>query len=460
MAAVHGLDHFDDGYAVTGDDLEAATAGQGVPVEPGDALLVRTGHMHFLRAGDKSGRQPLARPVHSLGRVAPRPRRGRRRHRHAGVRGVAPRGPGRAASVHLLHLVDMGMPRDSCGRSTTWPATARPRRPGTTSCCAPPRCPLTGAVGGPVAPHGREMSAVVPPETVAWELQLPIQAQSTIFVEPGRRTPWSLVAVVDADRAGVVRRGVRARRHPPTAGRDDGRHLVRPDRHARPWPGSPRQAAAPATSWPCRTTTPWQWPRPSPPSTGCRAAAPRILGVGAGHVEGEFALLGLDFAARGRHVEAALPAIRAALDHEYPALPDGGSTAPRRWRPARCRRRYRSGSAGPRPWPCGGRPGWATAGCPRIRPRDLPGVVERIRRLRAEAGQPERFDVRANVGCYVGTPTWDVGRTYLGEPAALADMLRPWVEAGANQLQVRFGPGPGELVDQIERFGADVAPNL
>ena len=141
-----------------------------------------------------------------------------------------------------------------------------------------------------------------------------------------------------------------------------------------------------------------------------------ILGVGAGHVEGEFALLGLDFAARGRHVEAALPAIRAALDHEYPALPDGrgldgsAAVAPRPVQASvpiwvggssavAVRRAARLGD------------GWLPQG---IRPRDLPGVVERIRRLRAEAGRPERFDVGANVGCYVGTPTWDVGRTYLG----------------------------------------------
>jgi alkanesulfonate monooxygenase SsuD/methylene tetrahydromethanopterin reductase-like flavin-dependent oxidoreductase (luciferase family) len=189
-----------------------------------------------------------------------------------------------------------------------------------------------------------------------------------------------------------------------------------------------------------------------------------ILGVGAGHVEREFALLGLDFATRGRHVEAALPAIRAALDDEYPALPDGewgldgsAAVAPRPVQASlpiwvggssavAVRRAARLGD------------GWLPQG---IRPRDLPGVVERIRRLRAEAGRPERFDIGANVGCFVGTPTWDVGRTYIGEPAALADMLRPWVEAGANQLQVRFrSRDRAELVDQIERFGAEVAPNL
>ena len=102
--------------------------------------------------------------------------------------------------------------------------------------------------------------------------------------------------------------------------------------------------------------------------------------------------------------------------------------------------------------------GWLPQG---IRPGDLPGVVERLRRLRAEAGRPERFDVGANLGCYVGAPTWDVGRTYVGEPAVIAEAFRPWVAAGANQLQVRFrSRDRAELVDQVERFGAEVAPLL
>jgi probable F420-dependent oxidoreductase len=310
------------------------------------------------------------------------------------------------------------------------------------------------------------MSAVVPPGTVAWGLQLPIQAQSTIFVEP-----WEADATVDdlvavaraADRAGALYVGVcehvaiprpldetmGATWYDPiaTLGFLAGvTTSVRLLSHVLALPYHHPLAVAKAFATLDRLS-------------GGRA----ILGVGAGHVEGEFALLGLDFATRGRHVEAALPAIRAALDDEYPALPDGewgldgsAAVAPRPVQASlpiwvggssavAVRRAARLGD------------GWLPQG---IRPRDLPGVVERIRRLRAEAGRPERFDVGANVGCFVGTPTWDVGRTYIGEPAALADMLRPWVEAGANQLQVRFrSRDRAELVDQIERFGAEVAPN-
>jgi kynurenine formamidase len=53
VARLHGVDHFDDGYAIDGDDLDAAVRRAGVTVEPGDVLLVRTGQMHFLRQGDR-----------------------------------------------------------------------------------------------------------------------------------------------------------------------------------------------------------------------------------------------------------------------------------------------------------------------------------------------------------------------------------------------------------------------
>jgi len=53
IARLKGVDHFEENYAISGDDLEAAVTKGGVNVEPGDALLVRTGHMHHLRNGDR-----------------------------------------------------------------------------------------------------------------------------------------------------------------------------------------------------------------------------------------------------------------------------------------------------------------------------------------------------------------------------------------------------------------------
>ncbi|MGH9083921.1 MAG: LLM class flavin-dependent oxidoreductase, partial [Acidimicrobiales bacterium] len=44
-----------------------------------------------------------------------------------------------------------------------------------------------------------------------------------------------------------------------------------------------------------------------------------ILGVGAGHVEGEFAALDVPFADRGRLLDEAIDAVRTALADEHPA---------------------------------------------------------------------------------------------------------------------------------------------
>ena len=54
----------------------ALRARRAVTVEPGDALLVRTGHMHFLRPGEKQRvLDAVARAVDAVDRLAARPRR-------------------------------------------------------------------------------------------------------------------------------------------------------------------------------------------------------------------------------------------------------------------------------------------------------------------------------------------------------------------------------------------------
>ena len=310
------------------------------------------------------------------------------------------------------------------------------------------------------------MTAIIPEGTVAWGLQLPIQAQSTIFVEPWEATATTadLVAVAQAaDRAGALYVGVCE-------------HVAIPkpfdEKMGTTWYhpfvtlGFLAAATARVRLLSHVVALPYHHPLEVAKAfatldalSGGRA----ICGVGAGHVEPEFALLGVDFARRGDWVERSLPAIRAALDDEYPALPDGDWGI--------------DGSAGvaPRPaqasvpiWVGGSTPvavrraaqygdGWLPQG---VRRSDLPAVVDRIRGLRAEAGRPESFDVGALVACYVGTPAWDVGGfTYTGSPDEIAARLRTWVDAGADQLQVRFhSRTPAELVEQIERFGAEVAP--
>jgi probable F420-dependent oxidoreductase len=300
------------------------------------------------------------------------------------------------------------------------------------------------------------VSAVIPAGTVAWGLQLPIQAQSRIFVEPWEATAGvdDLVAVARAaDRAGALYVGVCE-------------HVAIP-RPLDETMGATWYHPVATLGFLAGVTTsvrllshvlalPYHHPLEVAKAfatldrlSGGRA----IVGVGAGHVEAEFALLGVDFARRGEYMETALPALRAALDGDVP----GAVLAPRPvqasvpvWvggsSPVAVRRAAQHGD------------GWLPQG---VRPRDLPAIVARLRDLRAGAGRPEAFDVGANVGCYVGTPNWDVGRTFTGEPEAIAAAMRTWTENGANQLQVRFrSRDRTELVDQIERFGAEVAPHL
>lgn len=191
-----------------------------------------------------------------------------------------------------------------------------------------------------------------------------------------------------------------------------------------------------------------------------------ILGVGAGHVREEFETLGVDFTRRGAVLDETIDALRAALGPEEfpvhhgklydfeglgqlprPAQPHvplwvGGSS------PAAVRRAALRGD------------GWLPQGDPRDR---LPGQIATLRRLRARAG----VDTPLTVGAiaeplYVGRPDWDVGRrTLSGPPEALAESLREYRAMGVDQIQVRFrSRGTSELVDQIEAFGARVAPAL
>ncbi len=55
VARARGVDRLEPGTAIAPTDLDAAERVQGVRVESGDVLLVRTGHMALLRAGDKTG---------------------------------------------------------------------------------------------------------------------------------------------------------------------------------------------------------------------------------------------------------------------------------------------------------------------------------------------------------------------------------------------------------------------
>jgi probable F420-dependent oxidoreductase len=180
-----------------------------------------------------------------------------------------------------------------------------------------------------------------------------------------------------------------------------------------------------------------------------------ILGVGAGHVEGEFDALGVPFAERGRITDEAIVAIRAALADEW-----GGGEVGQRPRPAQ--------PGGPPIW-VGGSSGAALRRAARLGDGWLPQgppeggmatAIATLQRLRAEAGRDGPFAVGGGVDLYVGRPSFDVPRwAVTGDPDTIAEAVRRLVALGVNHVAVRIpSRSCAEHVDQIAAFGREVAP--
>jgi kynurenine formamidase len=152
VARLHGVDHFDDGHVIDGDELEAAALAAGVTVRPGDVVLVRTGQMHHLRAGDKAR---FANPSPGLGTGAIP---WLRDHDVAAVATdtlVLEVWPGEDPAVllpvHMIDLVDVGLVQGQLWALDELAADCAADGRHEVLLCATP-LPLTRAVGGPVAP--------------------------------------------------------------------------------------------------------------------------------------------------------------------------------------------------------------------------------------------------------------------------------------------------------------------
>jgi kynurenine formamidase len=152
IARLHGVDHFDEGYAITGDDLDAALGRANVTVEPGDALLVRTGQMRHLYAGDKAR---FADPSPGL---STRSIEWLRDHDIAAVATdtlVLEVWPTEDLDVllpvHMIQLVDMGLAQGQLWALDDLAADCAEDGRYDFLLCASP-LPFTGAMGGPVAP--------------------------------------------------------------------------------------------------------------------------------------------------------------------------------------------------------------------------------------------------------------------------------------------------------------------
>jgi probable F420-dependent oxidoreductase len=179
-----------------------------------------------------------------------------------------------------------------------------------------------------------------------------------------------------------------------------------------------------------------------------------ILGVGAGHVEAEFAALDIPFARRGALTDEALPKIRAALADEWgagdlgqrprpvqpggPPIWVGGSST------AALRRAARFGD------------GWLPQGPPE---GGTVAAVATLAAVRAESGKSmEGFAVGGGLSCYLGEPTVEVPSwTLTGSADRILEHVAELERAGVTHAQVRIpSQSSSELVDQIERFGREV----
>jgi probable F420-dependent oxidoreductase len=190
-----------------------------------------------------------------------------------------------------------------------------------------------------------------------------------------------------------------------------------------------------------------------------------ICGIGVGHVEKEFEVLGIDFAERGDITDEAVDLIRSAFGQEFPTgegprfpVADAGiRPRPRQeqlpiWiggssRPA-LRRAAERGD------------GWLPQGTPR---HEMPESIAFLREHREQALGDEPIDI--GTICepyYVGEPSWDVGKwTITGPPERIAEKVRELGEMGVSHVQIRpRSQSLSELLDQMEAFGTEVAPLL
>jgi kynurenine formamidase len=111
VARARGVDRLEGGHVVTGEDLDAAEELARVRVEPGDVVLVRTGHMAVL--GERGGKSKYLAPSPGLSMQSAS---WLRSHDVAAVATdtlTFEVFPGEREDVflpvHMLHLVDMGL---------------------------------------------------------------------------------------------------------------------------------------------------------------------------------------------------------------------------------------------------------------------------------------------------------------------------------------------------------------
>ncbi len=182
-----------------------------------------------------------------------------------------------------------------------------------------------------------------------------------------------------------------------------------------------------------------------------------IVGVGAGHVEGEFDALGVSFAGRGAITDTALTTIKDALTNEWigdvgqrprpvqqphPPIWIGGSGKPALRRVAQLA------------------DGWI----PQATPLDqLPSDIEWILRERDRVRPGAVPEIGYHLVAHIGEPTFELPPGVLkGSPQKIVDFANKRLGAiGVSHVQVRlFAPSCAEQCEQIAMFGQQVRPHL
>ena len=187
-----------------------------------------------------------------------------------------------------------------------------------------------------------------------------------------------------------------------------------------------------------------------------------ILGVGAGHVAGEFAALGVPFEERGRLLDEAIDAVRAALADEF------ASHKGEHWSFADLGQRPRPVQEHLPIWVGGSSKaamrraaergdGWLPQGPPE---GGMAAGIAFVREHRAATRGADPITLGSLSGqLYVGDPGWDVGRCVQGSAEKIAGYLRTHRDLGVDQIQVGFASRSAqEMCDQIAVFAAEVAP--
>jgi probable F420-dependent oxidoreductase len=318
-----------------------------------------------------------------------------------------------------------------------------------------------------VVDRGSSPDPIIPEGSVVFGMQLPIQSQSTIYVDEWEKTAGA------EELARVARQAD-----------DDGFFYVAVCDHT----VIPRRLAGPmSTTWYDTTATlgflagitrrvrllshvyiaalrhPLRAAKEFA-TLDALSGGRLIVGVGAGHVPEEFDLLGADFSARGALLDEAVDAVAAALTEEFPTLAGpvwpakdlGVSPRPiQRPRPPI----WVGGSTMPALRRAAARgDGWLPQTPKRS---DMAVLVPKLLDLRAELRPDDPIAVGALCGpIHVGTASWELPRgTMSGSSAVLAEHLHGWVELGASHLQLRFpSRSVDELCDQMAAFAETVAP--